>query len=49
MNFKGFFEKEIIKDKLIPIAEPPEKIDAPKPKEIIDIEVDLIQCLTFWT
>ena len=36
---KGFLEKEIIKETEIDILEPQESCDAPKPKEMIDLEV----------
>jgi hypothetical protein len=37
---KGFLEKEIIKENEIDILEPQETCDAPKPKEMIDLEVN---------
>jgi hypothetical protein len=37
--FKGFLEKEISKEKEIAILEQQEICDAPKPKEMIDLEV----------
>lgn len=40
INFKiGFLEKEILKEKNIDILEPQEISEAPKPKEMIDLEV----------
>ena len=40
ISFEGFLETEIKKDE-IPLVDPEENLDAPKPREMIDLEVKL--------
>ncbi len=44
---KGFLEKEIAKEQEIQLNEANETCDAPKPKEMIDLEVNITVSLFF--